>query len=233
MRSGVRASVAPGVVSALLLAGALAASAQPSARAAQQKQDEAYGRRIREVTTDPRVITELVDHLPASDTVPSPLEFFNRIVGEPGHLTYYRDIVRYLEAVDKASDRVRLWTIGKSDEGRDMVALAIADEATIRAPDKYRDITARLTDPRALTEAQARELIRTGKPIYYATGSIHSPETGSPEMLMELTYRLAVEETPFIQAIRNNAIVMITPATEVDGRDKQVDNFWYQMKDER
>lgn len=230
MRSGLRASFAPGVVSALLLAGALAASAQPSARAAQQKQDEAYGRRIREVTTDPRVITELVDHLPASDTVPSPLEFFNRIVGEPGHLTYYKDIVRYLEAVDKASDRVRLWTIGKSDEGRDMVALAIADEATIRALDKYRDITARLTDPRALTEAQARELIRTGKPIYYATGSIHSPETGSPEMLMELTYRLAVEETPFIQAIRNNAIVMITPATEVDGRDKQVDNFWYQKK---
>ena len=58
-----------------------------------------------------------------------------------------------------------------------------------------------------------------------ATGSIHSPETGSPEMLMELAYRLAVEETPFIQTIRNNSIVVLNPASEVDGREKQVDNF--------
>ncbi len=56
-------------------------------------------------------------------------------------------------------------------------------------------------------------------------GSIHSPETGSPEMLMELAYRLAIEETPFIQTIRNNSIVVLTPASEVDGREKQVDNF--------
>src|SRR5512134_1115937 len=133
---------------ALLVAGGSAAPTAQQAGSAPrpQKQDEAYTKRIREVTADPRVITELVDHLPASDTVPSPLKFFNRIVGEPGHLTYYADIVRYLEAVDKASERVTLWKIGKSDEGRDMVALAIADEATIRSLDKYRQITAQLTD---------------------------------------------------------------------------------------
>ena len=214
----------------LILFGSAVGSAQQPQALARQKQDEAYTKRIREITADPRVITELVDHLPASDTVPTPLKFFNRVIGEPGHLAYYKDIVRYLEAVDKASPRVTLWTIGKSDEGRDMVALAIADEATIKSLEKYKQITAQLTDPRKISDAQAKQLIATGKPIYYATGSIHSPETGSPEMLMELTYRLAVEETPFIQAIRNNIIVMITPATEVDGRDKQVDNFWYQKK---
>jgi hypothetical protein len=213
-----------------LCCGSTVSAGQQGPASPPQSLDEAYTRRIREVTTDPRIITELVDHLPASGTVPTPLEFFGRIVGEPGDLTYYKDIVRYLQAVDKASDRVMMWTIGKSDEGREMVALAIADEATIRSLDKYKRITAQLTDPRTLSEAQARQLIRTGKPIYYATGSIHSPETGSPEMLMELTYRLAVEETPFIQAIRNNSIVMITPATEVDGRDKQVDNFYYHKK---
>ena len=215
---------------ALLLAGSAATPAQQAGSSARQRIDEPYSKRIREVTTDPRVITELVDHLPASDTIPSPLKFFNHIVGEPGHLTYYKDIVRYLEAVDKASDRVTLWKIGKSDEGRDMVALAIADEATIKSLEKYKQITAQLTDPRKISDAQAKQLIATGKPIYYATGSIHSPETGSPEMLMELTYRLAVEDTPFIQNIRNNIIVMITPASEVDGRDKQVDNYWYQKK---
>jgi hypothetical protein len=118
---------------------------------------------------------------------------------------------------------VKLWRIGKSEEGRDMVALAIADEATIANLQKYKDITAQLTDPRKTNDALAKQLIATGKPIYYASGSIHTPETGSPGMLTELAYRLAIEETPFIQTDRNNIITVITPASEVDGREKVVD----------
>ena len=49
-------------------------------------------------------------------------------------------------------------------------------------------------------------------------------------MLLELAYRLAVEESPFIQTIRNNEIVVLTPATEVDGREKVVDNFNFSLK---
>ena len=60
-----------------------------------------------------------------------------------------------LQALDKASDRVTMWKIGTSDEGRDMVSVAIADETTIRGIDKYKQITARLTDPRKLPEAEA------------------------------------------------------------------------------
>ena len=72
---------------------------------------------------DPRISTELVDHLPASATVPTPLKFHGRIVGTPGELTYSKDINRYFEALDKASDRVSVWNIGKSEEGRDMIVL--------------------------------------------------------------------------------------------------------------
>ena len=69
--------------------------------------------------------------------------------------------------------------------------------------------------------------MREAKPFYWLSGSIHSPETGSPEMLMELAYRLAVEESPHIQAIRKNLIVLITPVVEVDGRDRMVDVYRY------
>src|SRR3954468_15665075 len=197
----------------------------PRVTATPQKLDEDYGARIKKATPDPRIITELVDHMPVSATVPSPLKFFGYVPGEPGNLTYHADIVRYYEALEKALPRVKLFRLGKSEEGRDMVALAIADEATIKQLDKYKEITAKLTDPRKLQDAEARQLIATGKPIYYATGSIHTPETGSPEMLIELAFRLAVEESTFIQTIRNNSIVVLTPATEVDGREKAVDNF--------
>jgi hypothetical protein len=110
-----------------------------------------------------------------------------------------------------------------SDEGREMIVVAIADSATIARLDDYRAMAAKLADPRARTTAERAQLVKEAKPIYWLTGSIHSPETGSPEMLMELGYRLAVEETPFIQDIRDHVITLITPVTEVDGRDRAVD----------
>ncbi len=195
-----------------------------------QKIDEEYTAKIREYLQDPRISTELVDHLPSSDTVPTPLKFFGRIPGTPGELTYAKDIYRYYDALDKASERAVMWNIGKTEEGRDMVVLAIADEATIKQLDRYKGMLASLTDPRKTTEEQARQIIGTGKPIYWIASGIHSPETGGPEMLIELAYRLIVEETPFIQAIRSNVITFITPVIEVDGREKQVDTYYYGKK---
>ena len=195
-----------------------------------QKPDVAYTNLIKEYLQDPRVTTELVDHLPASDTVPTPLSFFGHIPGTPGKLTYAKDIHRYFDALAANSPRARYWTIGKTEEGRDQVLLAIADEATLRHLDDYKSMLAALTDPRKTSEKEAQRLIKTAKPIYWLTSGIHSPETGGPEMLMELAYRLIVEETPFIQTIRNNAIVFITPVVEVDGREKAVDTYYYGKK---
>lgn len=211
------------------LAAQKKAKAAPAAAPA-QRMDEEYTKLIKQYLQDPRITTELVDHMPASDTVPSPLKFFGRIPGTPGELTYAEDIYRYYEALAKASPRARFWRIGKTEEGRDQVVLAIADEKTIRELDQYKATLAALNDPRKTSEAQARELIKTGKPIYWINSGIHSPETGGPEMLIELAYRLIIEETPFIQAIRNNVITFITPVIEVDGRDKEVDTYYYGKK---
>ncbi len=195
-----------------------------------QKIDAEYTAKIKEYTQDPRILTELVDHLPASATVPTPLKFLGHIVGAPDELTYYKDIKRYFEALAKASPRARLFTIGTSEEGREMIVMAIADETTVKTLDKYKRILADLTDPRKTTDAQAKSLVAGGKPIYWVTGNLHSGETGSAEMQMELAYRLLVEESAFIQAIRNNVIVFLTPVLEVDGREKVVDNLYYQKK---
>ncbi|HSK10056.1 MAG TPA: M14 family zinc carboxypeptidase [Vicinamibacterales bacterium] len=229
----------PGRITRTLVTGCVLAltsilAAPPAAaqarKAPAQQIDAEYTAKIKEHTQDPRVITELVDHLPASDTVPTPLAFLGRIPGTPDELTYYKDILRYMEALAKASPRVKLLRIGKSDEGRDMIMVFVADEATIKNLDRFRKIANDLADPRALSEAQARQLIAAGKPIYWATGNLHSGETGSAEMMMELAYRLAVEESPFIRNIRSNIIVALTPVLEVDGREKVVDNLYFRKK---
>ena len=205
-------------------------TAAPASAPAPQKLDEEYTKLIKQYLQDPRISTELVDHMPASDTVPSPLKFLGRIPGKPGELTYAADINRYYDALAKASKRCKYWVLGTTEEGKQEVVLAIADEATIASLDKYQGMLAELGDPRRTSEARAQELIHTAKPIYYAASGIHSPETGGPEMLIELAYRLIVEETPFIQKIRNNAIVMITPVIEVDGREKVVDAYYASKK---
>jgi hypothetical protein len=215
-----------------LISPALFAQSKVSATksTAPQKNDEEYTRRIHEYLQDPRITTDLVDHLPASATVPTPLKFFGKMPGQPGELYYSEEINNYYEELAKVSPRAKFWKLGKSEEGRDQVMLAIADEATLKQLDKYKAQLAALTDPRKTTEEQAQQIIKTSKPIYWITSGIHSPETGGPEMLVELAYRLMVEETPFIQEIRNNAIVFITPVIETDGRDKEVDTYYYGKK---
>ena len=221
----------PRIAASALLASAALLSFSPSAHAqAAQANDSAYTAKIKEYLQDPRISTELVDHLPSSATVPTPLKFLGKIVGTPGELTYSKDINRYFDALAKSSPRVKVWRMGKSEEGREMIVAAIAYESTLAIVDKYKGYLKQLTDPRKTSEAEARSVIKTAKPIYWITSGMHSPETGGPEMLMELAYRLAVEETPFINSIRNNIITFITPVLEVDGREKVVDTYYYNKK---
>jgi hypothetical protein len=191
--------------------------------AAQQAIDQEYTTEIRRHTTEPFFLTPLIEQLPASSTVPTPLKFNGYIAGAAEQLTYPEQVAAYMRAVAAASPRVSVFTMGESEEGREMILVAIADEQTLAELDTYRHRLAQLADPRRTSPDQAAALIPQTKPIYWATGAIHSPETGSPEMLMELVYRLAVDEGEHSRAIRDNVIVLITPVVEVDGRAKVVD----------
>ncbi len=213
-----------------ILAVALAAPTNALGQATREGQpiDEEYTRLIAEHLQDDRITTELVDHLPASEAVPTPLDFHGRIVGTPGELTYAADIHRYMRAIADASPRATVWSIGETEEGREMILMAIADEATIAGLDGYKGYLAELTDPRVTSEERARELIDgVAKPIYWLTSGMHSTENGGPEMLQELAYRLVVQETGFVRSIRDNVITFITPVIEVDGREKQVDTYYF------
>jgi hypothetical protein len=206
-----------------VLAVLLAAVAAGAFDAEAQRIDQEYTAQIRQFTTEPFFLTPLVDHLPASETVPTPLAFLGYAAGTPDVLTYPEDVARYMRAVAAASPRVQVFSMGQSEEGREMILVAVSDEATIARLDDYKARLARLADPRRTSPEEAARLIPEAKPIYWATGAIHSPETGSPEMLMELVYRVAVGESAEIRTIRDNLILLVTPVVEVDGRAKQVD----------
>ncbi|MEO8650593.1 MAG: M14 family zinc carboxypeptidase, partial [Acidobacteriota bacterium] len=208
------------------------ASKSPAATAKQPINAE-YTESIIKNTTDRMFLTEIVDHLPASAKVPSPEKILGYPIGTPNKLTYTKDQYRYYRELEKATPRVRTFSAPeKSEQGREQMLVVVSDEANLAKLEQYKQMTAKLADPRQINDEIAKQLVADGKAIYWASGSIHSSETGSPEMLMELAYRIAVEDTPLIEAIRKNVIVMITPTLEVDGRDTMVDLYNYRKANE-
>jgi len=208
---------------AIALYGALTWMAVVTSAQSHAANNEEYSKKIHEYTTEPQFLTDLVDHLPASDAVPTPDKILGHIVGAPDILDYSKDIYRYYDELAKTTPRVKVFRVGQTEEGRDFMLVAVSDETNIAQLEHLREITGKLSDPRKISDAEAQQLISSGKPFYWASGSIHSPESGSPEMLMELAYRLAVEDTPLIQSIRKNTVFLITPIVEVDGHDRMVD----------
>jgi zinc carboxypeptidase len=193
--------------------------------------DQEYTAKIKEYTTQPFFTSPLVDYLPASKTVPTPKAVLGDVAGAPGKLPYAEEVYQYMRLLEKAApQRVKVWSIGRTEEGREMIAVAISSDANMAKLEENRQRLEKLGDPRTINmdDAQAETLVQQSTPIYYITGTIHSPETGAPTALMELAYRLVVDDHEYIRSIRNNLITMITPVIEVDGRDKMVDVYkWH------
>ncbi|HTS11283.1 MAG TPA: M14 family zinc carboxypeptidase [Candidatus Limnocylindrales bacterium] len=211
-------------------AGRLMAGDSAPARDPKQPVDEEYTKKIQEYTTEPFFTSPLVNYLPASKTVPTPKAVLGDVAGAPGILPYSSQVYEYMRMLEKASPRVKVFSIGHTEEGREMIAVAVSSEANLAKLEENRARLAKLADPRTirLDDAEADKLVNESVPVYYITGTIHSPETGAPTALMELAYRLAVDESPYISDIRSGAITLITPIVEVDGRDRMVDIYkWH------
>lgn len=228
-RRGIIAAVAM-LLCTMIAAAPLLARDHAAARDPKQPVDQAYTAKIQKYTTEPYFTSPLVNYLPASKTVPTPEAVLGDVAGAPGILPYSKDVYKYMRMLEKASPRVKVFSIGHTEEGREMIAVAVSSEQNLAHLDENRARLAKLADPRTihLDDVEADKLVDATVPIYYITGTIHSVETGAPTALMELAYRLAVDESPYIQDIRKNVITLITPIVEVDGRDRMVDVYrWH------
>jgi len=206
------------------------ATATPTNSTAPDVPEPGSAEAIAAATTDPHFISPWVSYLPQSSTAMSPLKFLGRIPGAPGEFVDSGKAYAYCRALASSSPRVKVFTIGRSEEGRDIILLAISDEAGIRDLDRLKAATASLADPRRTDQAAAEKIIATARPVYYFNAALHSDETGSTEAMLELAYRLAASEQPMIQGIRSKLVVLINPVSNPDGRDKVVEWFYRYLK---
>jgi len=181
---------------------------------------------IARLTTEPQFVSPWVAYVPDAEGVPSPTDHLGRIAGAAGELTRAEEFVSYFEALASSSPRVHLEEIGRTEEGRGILLVAVADEEGIRSLDRLKEATAVLADPRKADPERAEQLIAEARPIFYINAGLHADETSGPEAVLELAYRLAVSEQPMIRRIRERLVVLINPVSNPDGRAKMADWFY-------
>src|SRR5436190_9931058 len=137
--------------------------------------DEEYTKKIKEYTTQPFFNSPLTDYLPASKNIPTPKAVLGDVAGAPGKLPYAEDVYRYMRMLEKASPRVKVFSIGTTEEGREMIAVAVASENLLAKLGENRARLTKLADPRLINmnDAEADKLVDESFPIYYITGTIH------------------------------------------------------------
>ena len=135
----------------LLIAATLAVAQIKPGRNPNQPIDEQYTQKIREYTTEPFFNSPLTDYLPASPSVPTPKAVLGDVAGAPGKLPYAEEVYQYMRMLEKASPRVKVYSIGTTEEGREMIAVAVASEQLLAKLDENRDRLAKLADPRTIS----------------------------------------------------------------------------------
>jgi len=226
-----QAKPAKGAAKPLPVTEADLAAAKPG-RDPNQPIDEEYTKKIKEYTTETFFLSPVIDYMPASATVPTPKAILGDIAGAEGKLPYSKEVYDYMRLLAKSTPRVKVFPIGTTEEGREMIAVAVASEALMARLDQNKSDLAKLADPRTIMmdDTVAEEIAKRVAPVYYITGAIHASEAGAPTALMELAYRLAVDDSLYIRNIREHVITLITPVVEPDGRDRAVDVYEWKKK---
>jgi len=162
---------------------------------------------------------------PPADGVPTPESVLGFPVGADFQLADWEAIQGYFRELDRASDRVTVREIGKTAMDRDMILVFVSSEANLARLDEIREGVRRLADPRTTTDDETSRLVASLPAVVFVGCAQHASEVGSTQMSLELAWRLAAEETPEMQAIRDEVLLLLVPSLNPDGHQLVCD--WY------
>ncbi len=189
----------------VLLAATLVAAA-PAPAPAQQPRRQAPARERRHATPA------------ASARIPTPRSVLGFEPGDDRKLADWPTLLRYYQALAGASDRVRYHELGKTTLGAPLVALVISSPQNLKRLDRYRQLNAKLADPRTLqTPRETQEALREGRAVVLITSGIHSHEVGGYLTPAVLAYRLASDTGAATREILDNVILWLVPSLNPDG----------------
>ena len=159
----------------------------------------------------------------SQERVPTPKEILGFEVGADYHLATYEQAIEYFKALDKASDKFKLFTMGKTSLGKTMYYAVITSPENMANLEKYREIAAKLARVE-VSDDEAKRLAKEGKAVVYIDGGLHATECAPAQQLIKLAYDLVTGTDERTTRILNNVITILVFANP-DGMDIVAD--WY------
>jgi len=161
----------------------------------------------------------------ARAAVPTPESHFGFAMGTDRKLVAWSQTVDYFQALAKSSDRIVVREIGKSTEGRPMIAAFISAPENLKQLARFQQNQKALADPRKTAPEQAEKVIAGHKAVVMITCSIHSTEVASTMTAVDFAYRILTEEKAKFRAILRDVIFILVPSQNPDGVD--IVKRWY------
>ncbi len=159
--------------------------------------------------------------------VPTPESVLGFKPGDDYKMADFGQTSEYFKKVAAASSRVKLTQIGETSMGKPMWLLFVSSAKNIKKLEQYRTISEKMARAR-IGEAEARKLANSGKAVVWIDAGMHANERAGAQMMPNLLYTLATDESEELKKIRDNVIVLLCPTLNPDGQDIMTE--WYRQQ---
>jgi hypothetical protein len=172
-----------------------------------------------------RLLIAVLLAFPLAAQIPSPSQYLKLDIGKDRVLADYRQVRDYFRALDTASPRVEVESLGKTVLGEEMIMAVISSEENIRNKEKIRQVAKQLADPRGLSDDDVARLARDGKAVVLVTCNIHSTEIASSQMAMEWAWALATANDETTKKRLDDVVLLLVPSLNPDGQVMVTDYY--------
>lgn len=170
-------------------------------------------------------------HAQSIPDVTSPKQAFGHAMGDDYFLANWTQLSSYWKTLAKQSPRMKLETIGVTEEGRDMLMAIVTSPENHERLDEYRDISRRLCLAEGLNDESARALAKKGKAVVWIDGGLHASEVLVAQQLIEMVYLMCSRTDEETMRFLDDVIILFN-CPNPDGLEL-VSNWYMRHEDPR
>jgi hypothetical protein len=159
-----------------------------------------------------------------AQNVPSPKSHFGFNIGDNYQLANYTQTEAYLQKLAATSNKMKLQSIGTTEEGRTQYMVIVSDPANLAKLAKYKSISQQMARAEGLTDTDAKQLANEGKAVVWIDGGLHANEVLGIHQWIETLYQILSRNDDETKRILKSTIILFVHANP-DGQELQSD--WY------